>query len=148
MSVIRYIPVAGLAAVVALTGCGSGTEPILIPIPDETRESVMVDVTTGSIGDPSAFDIISGESVRTDQFSGWDFLFQIAEDGSTLLWPRSAIIEEDEDSGLQLSSRTFDDLTEAPEEGYVQLDSVPVAVRRRVRGAQPAESCVRVYPMP
>ncbi|MBT8478484.1 MAG: hypothetical protein KJO06_06175 [Gemmatimonadetes bacterium] len=128
MSVIRYIPVAVLAAIVALTGCGSGTEPILIPIPDETREAVMVDVTTGSIGDPSAFDIITGESVRTDQFSGWDFVFQIAEDGSALWWPRSAIIEEDEDSGLLLVSRGFDDLLEAPEDGYVQLESVPVAV--------------------
>jgi hypothetical protein len=128
MSVKRYIRVPALAAIVGLAACGSTTEPNLIPIPDETGEAMLVDVSTGAVTDPSAFDLITAESVRTDLFSGWDFLFQIAEDGSTLLWPRSAIIDEDEDSGLLLSSRAFDDLTEAPEEGYTQLESVPVTV--------------------
>ncbi len=128
MFVIRYIPIVSLAAIVGLTACGNSTEPALIPVPDETREAMMVDVTTGSLDEPSAFDIITGESVRTDQFSGWDFVFEIAEDGSTLWWPRGALIEEDEDSGLQLVALAFEALTEAPEGGYVRLESVPVAV--------------------
>ena len=78
MSLIRYIPVVSVASILGLSACGSGTEPILIPIPDETREATLVDVDSGSLGDPSAFDIITGEPVRTDQFSGWDFVFQIA----------------------------------------------------------------------
>lgn len=123
-----YISTLALAASVGLAACGNTTEPTLIPVPDETGEAVLVDVSAGELTEPSAFDLIIAESVRTDLFPGWDFVFQIAEDGSTLLWPRGAIIEEDEDSGLLLSSRTFDDLTEAPEQGYVQLDSVPVAV--------------------
>ena len=128
MAVIRHIPAATLALIAGLTACGGSTDPILIPIPDEPRESILVDVSTGEISDPSAFDIISGDAVRTDQFSGWDFVFQVAEDGSKLLWPRSAIIEENEDSGLYRVSVTFEQLTQAPETGYVQLDSVPVAV--------------------
>lgn len=128
MSVIRYIPVVSLVAILGLAACGNGTEPILIPIPDETREATVVDVSTGSIADPSAFDVIIGEAVRTDQFSGWDFVFQITEDGGAVWWPRSSIIEEDEDSGLQLIFLDFDALREAPEGGYVQLESVPVAV--------------------
>jgi len=128
LSVIRYIPVVSLVAILGLAACGSGTEPILIPVPDETREASLVDVSTGSIADPSAFDAITGEAVRTDQFSGWDFVFQIAEDGSTLWWPRSAIIEENEDSGLQHVSLGFDELREAPEDGYVQFESVPISV--------------------
>ena len=128
MSVIRYIPVLSLVAILGMSACGNGTEPILIPIPDETREATVVDVSTGSIADPSAFDVITGEAVRTDQFSGWDFVFQITEDGGAVWWPRSSIIEEDEDSGLQLSSLEFEGLVEAPEAGYVQFESVPVSV--------------------
>lgn len=127
MSLIRYIPVVSVASILGLSACGSGTEPILIPIPDETREATLVDVDSGSLGDPSAFDIITGEPVRTDQFSGWDFVFQIAEDGAALWWPRSSIIEDEEDSGLQRVQVAFEELDEAPESGYVQLESVPVA---------------------
>lgn len=128
MSVIRYIPAVSLIAILGLSACGEGTEPILIPIPDETREATVVDVSTGSVADPSAFDVITGEAVRTDQFSGWDFVFQITEEGGAVWWPRSSIIEENEDSGLILSSLDFDALVEAPESGYVQLESVPVSV--------------------
>jgi len=128
LSVNRYIPVVILVAIVGLSACGNGTEPILIPIPDETREATVVDVSTGSIADPSAFDVITGQAVRTDQFSGWDFVFQIAEDGGAVWWPRSSIIEENEDSGLQLSSLDFDALVEAPEGGYERFESVPVSV--------------------
>lgn len=128
MSVIRHIAAGTLAVVAGLTACGGSTEPILIPIPDEPDESVLVDVRTGAISDPSAFDIITGDAVRTDQFSGWDFVFQVADDGSNLLWPRSAVIEENEDSGLYRVSMTFEQLTEAPEGGYERLESVPVSV--------------------
>ena len=128
MPVIRYISGAWVVLIAGLTACGGSTDPILIPVPDEPREAILVDVSTGEISDPSAFDIFSGDAVRTDQFSGWDFLFQVAEDGTKLLWPRSAVIEENEDSGLFRVSVTFEQLTQAPEAGYVRLDSVPVAV--------------------
>lgn len=128
MPAIRHMRAAALALIAGLTACGGSTDPILIPVPDEPSEAILVDVSTGEILDPSAFDIISGDAVRTDQFSGWDFVFQVADDGSKLLWPRSAVIGEHEDSGLFRASVTFEQLREAPEVGYVQLDSVPVAV--------------------
>jgi hypothetical protein len=111
-----------------LAACGNSTEPIYIPVPDETGESVLFDVVTGNVLDPAAFDVITSSAVRTDQFSGWDFLFQIAEDGSTLLWPRAAIVDEVEDAGLRAMSTTFEALREAPTGGYVTGDSIPVSV--------------------
>ena len=127
MSVSRYMPAVALVAIAGLCGCGDATEPTLIPIPDEAREAMLVDVSTGALADPSAFDVITGESVRTDLFFGWDFVFQISGDGGTVLWPRGAITGEGTDAGLQLSSFTFDGLREAPESGYTNLESVPVA---------------------
>jgi len=121
------MPAVALVVIAGLSACGSPTEPLLIPIPDEPSEAVLADVSTGALADPSAFDVISAESVRTDQFSGWDFVFQITEEGSALLWPRAAIVGEDEDAGLQQLSVTFDALIEAPENGYTHLDSLPVA---------------------
>jgi len=117
-----------MVAIAGLSACGNSTEPTLIPVPDEPREALLVDVSSGALSDPSAFDLISAEPVRTDQFSGWDFVFQIADDDSSLLWPRAAIVEEDEDAGLQRMSVSFEALREAPESGYTHVDSLPAAV--------------------
>jgi len=121
------MPAVAVAVIAGLSACGNPTEPTLIPIPDEASEATLVDVSTGALADPSAFDVIGASSVRTDQFSGWDFVFQITEDGSAVLWPRAAIVGEDEDAGLQQMSVTFDALREAPEGGYTHLESLPVA---------------------
>ena len=128
MSLNRYMGVAMAVTLFGLTACSNSLEPTLIPIPDEPGEATLVDVSAGALADPSAFDVITGGSVRTDQFSGWDFLFQIQEDGSTVLWPRGAITGEDLDAGLQKVSQTFDALREAPENGYTNLDALPVAL--------------------
>lgn len=127
MSSNRYMKVAMVVALLGLTACTNPTDPILIPIPDEPQEATLVDVSSGSLADPSAFDVIRGESVRTDQFSGWDFLFQIQDDGSTVLWPRGAITGEDLDAGLQKVPQTFDGLSEAPDNGYTNLEALSVA---------------------
>jgi hypothetical protein len=115
------------ATALVLVGCGSSTEPVLTPVPDETREAMLFDVVSGDILDPAAFDVLSGSAVRTDQFSGWDFLFQVADGGAPLLWPRAAVIGEGEDAGLRRMEIPFDELREAPELGYATLDSVSVA---------------------
>ncbi len=128
MSVRRYIPAVALAAIVGASACGSSTDPVLIPVPDEILEAELVDVSLGAVAEPSAFDVITAESVRTDQFSGWDFLFQIVEGDTTVLWPRAAIVEEDLDAGLQRMLVDFDALREAPEDGYTNLEAVPIAV--------------------
>lgn len=128
MSLRPYIPAVALAAIVAASACGSSTEPVLIPVPDESREAELVDVSAGTLAEPSAFDVITAETVRTDQFSGWDFLFQITEDDGAVFWPRAAVVEEDLDAGLQRILLDYDALREAPEEGYTNLESVPIAV--------------------
>jgi len=128
LSLNRYMGVAMAVTLFGLTACSNSLEPTLIPIPDEPGEATLVDVSAGAVADPSAFDVITGGSVRTDQFSGWDFLFQVQEDGSTVLWPRGAITGEDLDAGLQKVLQTFDALREAPENGYTNLDSLQVAM--------------------
>lgn len=126
MALKRYIGVAAAVSAIGLGACGGSEDLLLIPVPDESLESTLADFSGGGLSDPSAFDVISGDAVRTDLFPGWDFLFEVRPDGNPVLWPRSAIAEEDSDAGLQLVGQTFDGLTSAPEDGYVLLE--PVAI--------------------
>lgn len=128
MSLKRYIPGLACTAIALLAACGSSTEPVLLPLPDETDEAVLFNLWSDAVTDPAAFDVISRVAVRTDQSSGWDFLFEVAEDGSATLWPRGAVVEDGTDAGLRPLDVPFDALDEAPEFGYVTRDSLPVAV--------------------
>ena len=124
----RYMMGAVAVAAVGLAGCGETIDQILIPVPDETLDATLVDFSGGSVTEPSAFDVISGEGVRTDQLEGWDFVLDMPPEGGTSLWPRSTLVDQDSDSGLQHVATTFEGLTEAPESGYVTSESLTIQV--------------------
>lgn len=128
MTLKRYIPGVACTAMALLTACGSSTEPVLLPLPDETDEAVLYNLWSDAVTDPAAFDVLTSLPVRTDQFSGWDFLFEVADDGSATLWPRAAIVGDGEDAGLRLVDVPFDEFNEAPEVGYTTRESLPVSV--------------------
>ncbi|MEJ2481679.1 MAG: hypothetical protein P8049_00750 [Gemmatimonadota bacterium] len=111
-----------------LAACGDSTEPRQIPLPEEATQATVADFLTGDILDPSAFDVIARNVVRTDQVSGWDFVYLRDEElGPTLVTRGSYILEEDEQSGVQVVAVAFDDLREAPESGYVTSEPIPIS---------------------
>ena len=122
----RYMAAMAAASVLLISGCGESLDQILIPIPDESEQATLVDFSGGDLTQPSAFDILSEDVVRTDQSAGWDFVLELLPDDTPVLWPRSGLVEDDSDSGIYMSSNTFDGLTEAPETGYVQTEFVIV----------------------
>ena len=75
---IRGVVATGML-VVAISACGDSTEPILLPLPENPEEVELTDFISGSLLDPSAFDLITRRVIRTDQFSGWDFVFFLDE---------------------------------------------------------------------
>lgn len=114
---------------VVISACGDSTEPILIPLPEEAQTALLTDFISGSLLDPSAFDLIAKRVIRTDQATGWDFVFYLDEDEGPVLVSRGAYTEdEDNESGIQIALSSFDGLTEAPADGYVVLDPVPISV--------------------
>ena len=123
----RKIPViAGLAAL--LGACGDSTEPILIPLPEEPTQATVYDFVTGDILDPSAFDVITRSRVRTDQVSGWDFVYFEDEALGPVIVTRGSYFEdEDEQAGALVTTFPFDLVTEAPDEGYVIQEPVPIS---------------------
>lgn len=123
-----------------LAGCEDPFAPNLAPVPDEPSEAVLFDFRTAELRQPSAFDVISTRAVRTDQTSGWDFLVE-ADRGTFLFRPRSVVLDESSTAGLQRMDVSFEELSMAPEGGYVTDDPVPAeegavyAARSRQRSA-------------
>ena len=121
--------VATAMLIVAISACGDSTEPILLPLPEEGEEVELTDFISGSLVDPSAFDLITRSVIRTDQYSGWDFVFFLDETDGPVLVSRGAYTEdEDNEAGMQVVLSSFDGLVAAPEDGYVVLDPVPISV--------------------
>ena len=121
--------VATAIAIVVISACGDSTEPILLPLPENAERALLTDFISGSLLDPSAFDLIARHVIRTDLVSGWDFVFYLDENEGPVLVSRGAYTEdEDNESGIQIALSSFDDLTEAPEDGYVVLDPVQISV--------------------
>ena len=111
----------------ALAACGDPFEPILTLVP-QPAEADLHDFADGSLLDPSAFDLFNSTPVRTDLSSGWDLLFAVDPGLGPTLVARGGVLGSDSDAGIQLSSSTFDTLTEAPENNYTGDEPVPISV--------------------
>ena len=117
-----------LALAVVLTACGDSTEPVQIPLPEEATQAMVADFITGDLLDPSGFDVITRNVVRTDQVTGWDFVYLLDEElGPALVTRGSYILDEDEQSGVQVVPVAFEDLVEAPESGYITTEPIPIS---------------------
>jgi hypothetical protein len=131
----HLIALGGCAAL--LTGCSDTLGTTLIPNPMEPVEISLFDFNDGSLIDPSAYDLLNDVAVRTDQVANWDFLFVLAPGGTATLEPRSAVTGEESDAALQLSTDSFNGITEAPLTGYstgaltVQEGDILFGVSRR-----------------
>jgi hypothetical protein len=107
-------------------------------LPDPTDQNAVEENTIGSLTDTpittaSGFSITSGP-IRTDQTSEFDFAFDIegaAATGQPVLLPRVALgfpTSTTADPGLQQSDESFDSIDEAPSNGYITDQKVPIAV--------------------
>jgi len=112
---------------IAWTLSGCGRSPIGLPVPDEPSEATLADFFVGPLTAPSAFSLILLRAVRTDQTQEWDFAFALEDQGVAELFPRGAVLEPPSPAGLQIVAESFEELTEAPESGYVT--DAPVAVQ-------------------
>ena len=78
---------------------------------------------------PSGYAMTERRPVRLDQTTSADFAFEITADGNPVLLPGALIGQPGSggiDPGLQLTLEPFDDITDAPSDGYRTLDPLPV----------------------
>lgn len=129
---MRRLLLHGAASVAALSiamvSCGDPLEPVLIPLPEQPEAVELTDFISGSLLEPSGFDLISRHVIRTDQETGWDFVFSF--DGDVPILSSRAIFTDDTEygPGLQIVMASFEDVTVAPENGYIILDPIPISV--------------------
>lgn len=129
----RRTLVALLAAVpaAALAACGddgpsAGSENVVM--------TWQIGALTGTpLTTPSAFAVERG-AVRTDQTSEFDIGFNILRDGRPVFLPLAALglaTQRSAEPGLQLTTMSFDEIDEAPSNGYLTRDTVAIAVGER-----------------
>lgn len=110
----------------AILACGSPFEGLLLPVPLVPTEATLTDFRTGPLHEPSAYDLIREVTSRVDQGPNWDFLFELDEAGEPLLSPFGAVTGEPSDAGLQRTPLSFEEIVEAPREGYATHASIAV----------------------
>ena len=121
----------------ALAACSDSNS-----LADPTEENTVEENTVGSLSDTpittaSAYSIATGP-IRIDQSAEFDFAFDIEGDAATgqpVLLPRAALgiaSTGSADPGIQKSTEAFDNIEEAPSNGYITDAAVPVAVGDRL----------------
>lgn len=126
MNVNHHLRLIALLAAAASAGaCGDAFEPFLTPIPP-AQETELVDFEEGALVDPAAFDMFTGNPVRTDQTNGWDFLFVVDDAEGPALLPRAGLLGGESEAGLQHSGEGFEVLADAPDSDYSMDAPVPV----------------------
>lgn len=115
-----------LAVAVSAGACGDAFEPFLTPIP-AAQEIELIDFELGALVDPAAFDMFTGNPVRTDQTNGWDFLFVVDGSAGPALLPRAGLLGGESEAGLQQSGEAFETLGDAPDSDYTTDALLPVA---------------------
>lgn len=119
--------IALLAAAASVGACSDPFEPFLTPIPP-AQEAELVDFEEGALVDPSAFDMFTGNVVRTDQTNSWDFLFVVDATAGPALLPRAGLLGGESTAGLQHSAEAFEVIADAPDAGYTMDALVPIEV--------------------
>ena len=110
----------------ASVSCGGSLGPGLATIENQIDTVTLFALRGTSINLPSAYDLINRSTFRTDRGQAFDFAFDI--DGSApLIYPAGALGLSKE-PGVALVDVGFDELTEAPEEGYEADSAVAIDV--------------------
>jgi hypothetical protein len=125
-------------SILALAACGDDG------LPDPTltnveRSDTLYALVGTPVTTPSAYSLDGSRRVRTDISTEFDFAYNIESDGRRVFLPRAAMGIETSASlnpGFQARSESFEGITEAPSNGYVTDQAVPIAIGDRfvVRG--------------
>jgi hypothetical protein len=126
-----------LLAVAVAAACGDDDN-----LPDPTQNNIVDTITVGSLTDTpittaSGFAVISALPIRIDQDPGFDFAYDILgapDTGQNVLIPRAAlgiVSGSTAEPGLMRRDESFDAITEAPSNGYVTDEEVPIAIGDR-----------------
>ncbi len=132
-------------SVAALAGCG---DPLNIRAQfDTVADTVTVFAVTGtSVIAPAALSTIRHEAIRLDPSRDFDVVFDIDAQGRAVLYPVQLVGGSPGNTGIQVTTQSYDAIVEAPSSGYARdsatvLDVGDVALIE----AQPAFCAASLY---
>jgi hypothetical protein len=120
---------------IAVAACSDPNE-----LPPATETNVVDTITLYSldgtpVNQPSAYAIEAGLPIRTDQFSAFDIVYTVDAAGQSWLLPAVVVgmPVASLDPGLlpqgtAAGGLAFEQITEAPFDGYLGEDSIPIAI--------------------
>ncbi len=123
MRALRLSTLLLAAALIAFAACSDNSLGLPTATLNNVVDSVSLWAVDGTpITTPSGYNMAARQAVRTDQPTGFDFVFN---SGQAELLPTGAL-GLGKASGILVQSKAFDAITEAPSSGY--QDSLAVAV--------------------
>jgi hypothetical protein len=111
-------PVAAVGALTVALGCGDDLNLPAAAFPNVVDTVVLAALSGTPIDQPSGFDVVVAETVRTDRSNGFDFAFEIDPGGTPRIHPAGTLGLAPE-PGILRSDDPFDAITSAPLEDYV-----------------------------
>ncbi|MGA2384628.1 MAG: hypothetical protein ABSG61_14470 [Gemmatimonadales bacterium] len=145
----RPLAATGLAALCALAvgaAFAACDNPFALPpaisIPKDTTYTLF-SMTGTPVFEPSAYDMVDSQVVRTDRTTYFDFVLDMPDslgDTIPLLLPPGAL-GLPRDGGLQISKTPFDSLNYAPDGGYDQAVGQRLALGTVLLASSRTQSC-------
>jgi hypothetical protein len=117
----------------AAIACSDSTAPTAT-LTNAERSDTLYSLIGTPVASPSGYALDGGHRVRTDLSDAFDFAYNVEADGRHVFIPRAAFGLDSSNTvnpGFQLQTKTFDEITIAPSNGYVSTDIVPIAVGER-----------------
>ncbi|MFL5509886.1 MAG: hypothetical protein ACJ79J_09885 [Gemmatimonadaceae bacterium] len=116
----RLVLLATMSVVVGLAACGDPTN--VKATTSTTTDTLSIFALSGSPPSyPSGIALVSRQPVKVDGFANFDIAFDIDASGNAVIYPVKLVVTSPGGSrpvGLQKVAAPFDQVTEAPKDGY------------------------------
>jgi hypothetical protein len=143
---LRPLSALVLLAFAVVAAC---SDPNAIPsayIENDTTTVVLASLERGTVTQPTAYSMTLGSAVRTWEVgTDFDFLFSMDPQDKTAFLPLASLglaTSAAVKPGLLRTTTAWDAMTKAPLNGYVTLDSVPIAEQDRFYLRTAVSTCV------
>lgn len=118
-----------LAAVATVSACSDNANLAPASIPNVVDTFTIGSLTSSPVSVPSAYSVADGNVVRTDLTSAFDFAYNVDASGQHVLLTLEVmrlVTTNGSGPGMQFSSKSFDQLSQAPSNGWITGDTIKV----------------------
>ncbi len=118
-----------LVAAAAFSACSNDVNLAPASIPNVVDTFTIGALTSSPVSVPSAYSVADGNVVRTDITSAFDFAYDVNASGEHVLLTLEVlrlVNTNGSGPGMQYTSKAFDQLSQAPSNGWITNDTIKV----------------------